>query len=155
MLVCSVGLSAQNNQPKLNQVELCKKLNGAWQIQTDKDTITGFEMITFKNAVLETAYLIVKGEKELTATCNLYYDAKADNFKGYLINWKGKVSNFYFKFTSEKEFMWEWVEDFTTNKLLARNKFVLADPDHLNGEHFKADLVKTGTSQWVRTGLGH
>jgi hypothetical protein len=155
LLICSVCLKAQENQSKLNQVELSKKFTGTWQILTDKDTVSCFEMSQYKNAVLETMYFTVKGTKIITGAIIFNYESLDDNFKGYWTNSKGTVAAFTFKFNSEKEAVWEMVENFKTNKIKARNTFTFVNPDHANGEHYNADLVKINSSKWVRTGSGH
>ncbi|HLP75095.1 MAG TPA: hypothetical protein VK155_19485 [Bacteroidales bacterium] len=154
MLICSVSISAQSNQPKLNQVELIKKISGAWQQQTGKDTITGFEMRIFKDAVLETMYWNVNGSKVLIGAISFTYDPKLDKFKGFWVNPAGQPDSYYFKFSSEKAAVWEQVDDFKNNKLLSRNKFEFDDPAHLTGTHYNRNEIQISSSKWVKTNSG-
>jgi hypothetical protein len=101
-------------------------------------------MSIYKNAVLETMYRTVNGVKELTGTASFTYDPTLEKFKGFWIHPDGNLDPYYFKFTSDREVVWEWVDDFTTTKLKARNKFIFPDQDHMNGTHYNGNEVQYG-----------
>ena len=82
------------------------------------------------------------------------YDPRSGNFKGFWMTSDGQLQPFHFRFSSDKEFVFEMVEDFKTNKLVARNKFIFDDPEHISGNHYNASEIEYSTSKWVRTILG-
>lgn len=148
---CSISMKAQDDGTKLNQVELSKKLAGVWQLQNTKDTIEGFEMSLYKNAVVETMYRTVNGVKELTGTIGFTYDPQLDKFKGFWIQPGGRIDSYYFRFSSDKEAVWERVDDFKTNKVMARNKMTFDDENNVTGTHYDGKEVQYATTKWVRT----
>lgn len=151
MLSGSLCLYSQSTRTKLNQAELSKKLIGVWNKQTASDTVQSYEMSLYRNAVLETVYQTVKGVKELSGTIIFTYDAEQDKFKGLWIHPDGKQDSFFYKFVSDKEVVFEMVDDFRTNKLLAKNKMTFIDENHVNGSHYNGEGVQYGSSVWVRT----
>jgi hypothetical protein len=93
----------------------------------------------FKDAVLETMYQTVNDVKELTGAICFRYDPGLDKFKGFWVQQGGQLHSFYFGISSDKEIEFERVDDFKSNKVTSRNKFVFIDQDHINGFHYNSN----------------
>jgi hypothetical protein len=152
LVICPVCIQAQNNQPKLNQVELMKKFTGTWQREgIGKDTLYMFELQEYNNAILQINSSIIKGVKSIQHSGHYNYDPESDNYKCYSLSSTGQFTTWRTRFISDKEIYFERVEDLKTNKVILRNTITFNDRDHLTGKNYTRDKVLTSSTKWVRT----
>ena len=84
LLLLSTNVAqAQTTQPKLNQVELSKKLIGNWKAELAKDTVIYYEVKAFGTTGLECYYKIVAKDKIFSEAKQIWgYDSKLDKYVG-------------------------------------------------------------------------
>jgi len=146
------ALKAKSLAEQVTQAKLMKKFCGTWQSGNVKDTLNLFELIEYNNALLQINSRVVSGVKGILVTCTYTYDLASGDFKSFALWPGGRLETWRVRFTSDKDAEFVRVEDFKANTVMYKNTVTLDDPDHLTGNNYNRDNVKTGTTRWVRTG---
>jgi len=85
LIINSFGIQAQNQKPKLNQIELMKQWIGSWKNESGKDSTSIYDFKPF-NKAYEVYYEVnVKGIKASTAKKLIGYDKKNDAYTEAII----------------------------------------------------------------------
>lgn len=142
LLFCLIGLQAQTNDTKLDQMELMKQLIGSWKCDVAKDTICYWYIKSFGTGVEGYFKYVTKG-KIVTEGKELWgYDKTTDKFilsemiKGVdialYVTWfssKNKCVMFpYSDISNSERATSKWEVEFTSPDVLVETTFVNNNP---------------------------
>ncbi len=144
-------VQAQTTQTKLNQVELMKQFLGTWQANAGKDTVEVWEFKLYGEAYLINVYQVIKGQKAPQYINNMGFDSKEDKFKGYFLWVSGDYGTWIGSFTTEKQFLGDFVQDFKPETANLKFKSMSVNPNEWIFTQNTKDGVKVLEYKFNRT----
>ena len=140
LIVCQSAITAQNNEPALNQLELMKQFTGKWQSEPGKDTIEIWDNHLYGNSIIMEVSLVVKGKRSDYYINNTGFDIRDGKLKGYILQTDASYSTWIGLFTTPVKLSVMVVDELNRDKL-----FGMIDFDFINASTvIKTDFTKEG-----------
>jgi hypothetical protein len=141
LLIISQGMQAQNSVSSLDQLKLAQGWVGTWQQNIGKDTVQIYETQQYRNLFIQNVSFVIKGKRSLYYTMNYGFSSKEDKFKGVVFYTSGFYQTWIAKFTSEKVFSGNFVQNFNPDAITGKFENVIETPTM---SMFNTNGVKTG-----------
>ena len=151
LLSCVNGIQAQSTQPKLDQLKLAEALFiGTWQYNVNKDTVEYFEVQQHGNIFVENQYRVIKGNKTLRLLYVHGYSPEEDKFNIFVINSDGYYETWIGKFTNEKRYSIDIVQNFNPEKVQGKVEAIIDQQKNMTAIFYDINGVKTGEYKWIK-----
>ena len=131
LLLCTVGLMAQNTQTQLNQVELMKQFLGTWKGEMGKDTAFVMEIKSFYNGFESYLKTETKGKIIIEEKTIMGYNKKIDKLiESGIMNSNPEIMSWANWFLSPNKFEGVLLEDISNpEKATLKWTIELTSPD--------------------------
>jgi hypothetical protein len=150
LLIGSKRIHAQNEQPKLNQVELMKQWLGTWKGNIGKDTVEIWEGKPYGNAVIINVSHVINDKTSDYYIINCGYDKRDDKLKGFNLLPNANFSTWIGMFTSDKTFKADMVDSFNPEKIWWKNDVEFKTPSEMVVRGFNAQGAKIGEYTFIK-----
>lgn len=144
LLTYSAGIHAQTTASNLDQVKLMKQILGTWQGDVGKDTVEVREHQQYGKSFTSNVSLVIKGTKSPFYMASYCFDSKEGNIKGFILYANGDYLTFIAKWTTEKKFHIDVVQNFKPESLVRKVDYLVESPAKITRTIYNPAGIKTG-----------
>lgn len=143
LLTYSARIQAQTTSSSLDQFKLMKQMLGTWQGEVGKDTVEFREHQQYGKSFTSDVSLIIKGTKSPFYRASYTVDSKEGNIKGFILYANGDFLTFIAKWTSDKKFHIDVVQNFKPESLVRKVDYLVDGPSKFMRTTFNSAGIKT------------
>ena len=121
-----------------------QQLLGTWQGNIGKDTVEYREHDQYGKSFTTNVFLVVKGTKSPFYRASYTFDTKEGNFKGFILYANGDYLTFIAKWTTEKNYHIDVVQNFKPELLVRKVDYLIESPAKFTRTVVNKDGIKTG-----------
>ncbi len=145
LFACTLGIRAQTNGHKLDQIQLMQQVLGPWRLDVSADTVELWESAVFDKAFVISVYQVIRGVKTPLYFNNIGYDEADDKFKAFALWPDGSSLTWIGAFTAEDILSIDVVQDFNPEKIDFKLELMFESPVKMSFVYY----TKYGEKTWV------